>query len=77
MGSAYWPHTPEGRTLCLFLAIYAFAVFGYVTGTIATYFIGRDAADASAEVAGQESIDLLRAEVTALREEILAWKGGG
>lgn len=31
MGSEVWPRTPEGRLLCLLLAVYAFAVFGYVT----------------------------------------------
>jgi voltage-gated potassium channel len=42
MGSDYWPQTPEGRLLCLLLAIYAFAVFGYVTAAIAAYFVDRD-----------------------------------
>jgi voltage-gated potassium channel len=42
MGSDYWPRTPEGRLLCLFIAIYAFAVFGYVTAAIAAYFVGQD-----------------------------------
>lgn len=42
MGSEYWPQTPEGRVLCLLLAIYAFAVFGYVTAAIAAYFVGKD-----------------------------------
>jgi voltage-gated potassium channel len=42
MGSEYWPRTPEGRLLCLLLATYAFAVFGYVTAAIAAYFVGRD-----------------------------------
>lgn len=42
MGSDYWPRTPEGRVLCLLLAIYAFAVFGYVTAAIAAYFVDRD-----------------------------------
>ncbi len=42
MGSEYWPRTPEGRLLCLLLALYAFAVFGYVTAAIAAYFIGQD-----------------------------------
>lgn len=74
MGSEYWPRTPEGRALCLFLAIYAFAVFGYVTGAIATFFIGRDAADSGAEVAGQASVDLLRREIAALREEVRSLK---
>jgi voltage-gated potassium channel len=42
MGSDYWPRTAEGRILCLLLATYAFAVFGYVTAAIAAYFVGRD-----------------------------------
>lgn len=52
MGSQYWPETVEGRVLCLFLAVYAFAVFGYVTATLATYFIGRDAANDATDLAG-------------------------
>ena len=43
MGSAYWPQTVEGRVLCVFLSLYAFGVFGYVTATLATFFVGRDA----------------------------------
>ena len=46
MGSEYWPRTSEGRILCLLLAMYAFAVFGYVTAAIAAYFVGRDQAGA-------------------------------
>jgi voltage-gated potassium channel len=42
MGSDYWPRTPEGRLLCVLLAVYAFAVFGYVTAAIAAYFVDRD-----------------------------------
>ena len=42
MGSEYWPRTAEGRFLCLLLAMYAFAVFGYVTAAIAAYFVDRD-----------------------------------
>lgn len=81
MGSEYWPRTAEGRALCLFLALYAFAAFGYVTGTIATYFIGRDAeeersagADVNAQVkaANLDGIEALRREIVALREEIRA-----
>ena len=44
MGTDYWPRTPEGRLLCFFLALYAFAVFGYVTAAIAAYFVGIDKA---------------------------------
>jgi voltage-gated potassium channel len=70
MGSEYWPKTPEGRVLCFLLALYAFAVFGYVTATLATFFIGRDADDDKAELAGAKSIEALHTEIAALREEI-------
>ena len=70
MGSQYWPQTIEGRVLCVFLALYAFAVFGYVTATLATFFIGRDAEDDEAELAGTKQLAALREEMIALREEI-------
>lgn len=43
LGSEYWPQTAEGRILAFLLALYAFAVFGYVTATIASFFIAKDA----------------------------------
>jgi voltage-gated potassium channel len=70
MGSDFWPRTAEGRLLVLLLALYSFAMFGYVTATLATFFIGRDAADQEAELAGAQSIAELRAEISALREEL-------
>ncbi len=42
IGSGYFPQTAEGRMLCLLLAVYGFAVFGYMTATLATFFIHRD-----------------------------------
>lgn len=70
MGSEYWPQTAEGRILTFLLSLYAFAVFGYVTATLATFFIGRDAENAEAEVAGAKTIEALRGEIAALRAEI-------
>jgi voltage-gated potassium channel len=70
MGSDYFPQTTEGRVLCFVLALYAFAVFGYVTATLATFFVERDAAAAETEVAGAREIDALRREIALLREEI-------
>ena len=70
MGSEYWPQTPEGRVLCFFLSLYAFAVFGYLTAAITTFFVGRDADDDNAEIAGAKSIELLHADIKALRYEI-------
>lgn len=70
MGSESWPKTPDGRVLCLFLALYAFTVFGYVTAALATYFIGRDAESAKADVAGERALLALKEEITALRAEV-------
>lgn len=71
MGSAYWPETPEGRVLCVLLALYAFAVFGYVTATLASYFIDRDASRSDAAVAGTRDLDSLRQEIASLRQLIV------
>ncbi len=70
LGSEYWPQTGAGRLLCFLLALYGFAVFGYVTATLATFFIGRDAENEEAELAGTESIKALRLEIAELRGEI-------
>jgi voltage-gated potassium channel len=71
MGSEYWPKTGEGRILCFLLSLYAFGVFGYVTATIATFFIGRDAEDSQAELAGSEQINRLMVQISDLRSELL------
>ncbi len=42
MGSDVWPKTGEGRVLCWLLSLYAFAIFGYITATIASFFVGKD-----------------------------------
>ena len=70
MGSEFWPRTAEGRVLCFLLALHGFAVFGYITASFAGFFVGRDAADAEAEVAGARDIAALREEIAALRAEL-------
>jgi voltage-gated potassium channel len=70
MGSQYWPQMVEGRVLCFFLALYSLSVFGYVTATLATFFIGRDAENEEAELTGAKQLAALQEEVIALREEI-------
>lgn len=42
VGSDYWPRSAEGRVLCFLLALYAFAVFGYLTASLASLFIDVD-----------------------------------
>lgn len=70
VGSEYWPRSPEGRVLCLLLAVYGFAVFGYITASFASFFIDRDAESDEGEVAGRAAIEALRAEVRGLREDL-------
>jgi voltage-gated potassium channel len=70
MGSDYWPRTGEGQALCFLLALYGFAVFGYFTATLATFFMGRDAEDPQAEVAGAAAVAALHEEVRQLRAEL-------
>lgn len=70
MGSAYWPLTLPGRILTWLLAVYAFAIFGYITATIASYFVG---GETQAEpTAPSSSTTGLEGEVAALREQIAA-----
>ena len=70
LGSEYWPQSGEGRVLCFLLAMYAFTVFGYVTATLASFFIGRDAENQDTELAGSAEITQLLEEVRALRQEV-------
>ncbi|MDY6984044.1 MAG: potassium channel family protein [Pseudomonadota bacterium] len=70
LGSDYWPQTSAGRVLCFFLALYSFAVFGYVTATLATWFIDSDAANKDSELASASAIEDLRSEIAALRREL-------
>ncbi|WP_207493469.1 ion transporter [Aridibaculum aurantiacum] len=67
-GSEYNPITPEGRFLAFIIAIYGYAVFGYVTATIASFFIGQDAEEADAPVAGAKEVAALQAQVNELTE---------
>ena len=63
MGSDYFPRTGEGRMLCLILAVYGFAVFGYVTATLATFFINQDAQARPAEGENTPALGQLREEI--------------
>ena len=45
---------------------------GYVTATLATFFVARDAEDDDGELAGHTAIEALRQEIAALRTEVRA-----
>jgi voltage-gated potassium channel len=72
MGADYFPKTPEGRLFGWLLAVYAFAVFGYITATLASFFIGRERQSAApTEDSGlRAELGALRAELAALRSEL-------
>ena len=76
LGSDFWPRSAEGRVLCVLLALYAFAVFGYVTASLATYFIGREASAPDGDLADATTLAELRRELALLRREIGAMRGG-
>ena len=76
LGSEYWPQTLEGRVLCFALALYAFAVFGYLTAALSSFFLNADADDDRAALAGARSVEHLRREIVALRAEVRALGNG-
>lgn len=65
LGTDFWPQTAEGRALSTFLALYGLAVFGYITATFATFFLGKDAKGAPTDQ--NQCINELKEEVAALR----------
>jgi voltage-gated potassium channel len=69
-GSDYWPQTAEGRVLCFLLALYAFAIFGYVTATLATLLIGQQKPNVAPSAADDSALAALREEIAALRREL-------
>jgi len=69
-GNEFNPSTPEGRTLAFLIAVFGYTIFGYVTATFATFFIGRDAEEKDAPLAGSKDIEELKKEIIALTKSI-------
>ena len=70
IGSDFWPVTTEGRILALLLSVYGLAVFGYITASFASFFVGRDAEEPGAAVAGSGDIERLANEIRELRVQL-------
>ena len=72
LGTDFWPVTTEGRVLAMLLALYGLAVFGYITATFASFFVGRDAQQKAGPIAGARELEQLLDEVRTLRLELAA-----
>lgn len=76
-GSEAWPVTSEGRVLAFIIAVFGYAVFGYVTATLATFFIGRDAEEKDAPLAGASELAEVKAMVELLNRKLDEMKKTG
>jgi voltage-gated potassium channel len=72
IGSQYWPVTTEGQVLTVLLSIYGLAVLGYITATVASFFIGRDAEETSGPLASAKEMNALLKEMRVLRAQLAA-----
>ncbi len=72
IGTDFWPATTEGRLLAMLLALYGLAMFGYITATFASFFVGRDAEAAAGPVAAGRDLKQVLKEVRAIRAELAA-----
>jgi voltage-gated potassium channel len=70
LGTDYSPKTAEGRTLAWLLALYAFAVFGYVTATIASLLVDREVVAPAHAASGDDGLEALRREIRELRAQL-------
>ena len=70
IGSAFWPQTVEGRLLCFILSIYGMTVFGYITASLASFFIGQEVKAKDGDLAGVHDIARLSREITLWRSEL-------
>ncbi|MCY7290685.1 MAG: hypothetical protein LH615_00735, partial [Ferruginibacter sp.] len=69
-GNEFHPITHEGRGLAFLIALFGYSIFGYVTATFATFFIGRDAEEKDAPLAGAKDVEELKAEIKKLTSSI-------
>lgn len=70
IGAETFPKTAEGRVLSLLIALYGFAVFGYVTATLASFFVESDARSKNSAVPDAQQLDRIESELAGIREAI-------
>jgi voltage-gated potassium channel len=70
MGTDFWPKTTEGRLLCFLIAVYGYAVWGYVTAALATFFIGQEHRPNRSSPSERLEIGALRQDIERLRADL-------
>ncbi|MBA3729984.1 MAG: two pore domain potassium channel family protein [Sphingomonas sp.] len=71
IGSQYWPASGEGRILALLISVYGLAVFGYITASFASFFVGWDAEGATDKAPTADQMAALSNEIAALRRDLM------
>ncbi len=61
--------SPEARVLAILIRVFAVSVFGFVTASIASYLVGRDAEERAPSGNGGSDV---RSDVTVLRDQLAA-----
>lgn len=69
-GNEFNPITTEGRGLAFLIALFGYTILGYITATFATFFIGRDAEEKDAPVAGTNDIKELKSAIHDLAKSV-------
>jgi voltage-gated potassium channel len=70
IGTDYAPRTAEGRVLCLIIALYGFVVFGYITATLASFFVESDARSKSSAIPAASDYEELKQELVQIRSDL-------
>jgi voltage-gated potassium channel len=70
IGSDYFPKTAEGRLLCFLIGLYGFMVFGYLTATLATFFVESDANSKNSSIPAAQKLEKLEKEILQLRVDV-------
>jgi voltage-gated potassium channel len=70
IGSQYWPVTMAGRVLCFIISMYSLGVFGYITATLASFFVDEDTKNVSKKLADGQELSSLRREMETLRKDL-------
>jgi voltage-gated potassium channel len=70
IGSDYFPKTAEGRVLCFLIGLFGFVVFGYLTATLASFFVDSDARAKDSSVPSVADLKRIEKELLSLQSDI-------